>query len=384
MKMGYWSVAAIGVAICVSTAPAAHAQKDSVTIGVTVSSTGPGASLGIPEKQAFGMLPATLGGYPVRYVVLDDATDPSVATRNARRLIDEEQADAIIGSSTVPASLAVAVAAAQGATPAIGLSPYVAKPDVLPWSFSLPQPIGVMADGLVENMAARKLRSLAFVGFNDSYGEAWLNAIRSRAQSAGIDLVATERYSRTDNSVAAQVIKVVGAKPDAVLIAGSGTPAATPMTALRDRGYKGIIYQTHGVANNDFIRVGGKSAEGAILPSGALLVAEQLPPAHPSKAVATDFVQRYEARYGAGSRDLFAGYAYDAYLLLDHAVSQVPKSVKPGTADFRQALRDAIGATRGVPGTHGTINVDPAEHFGYGADGRVLVQVEGGRWRITQ
>lgn len=353
-----------------------------VTIGVTVSATGPGASLGIPEKQAIGMLPATLGGKPVRYVVLDDATDPSAASRNARKLIEEDKVDAVVGSSTTPACLAVAAVAAESRTPSIGLCPFVPKPEWLQWAFSLPQSVAVMSAALFDDMRARQVKTLGFIGYSDSYGESWLKDVAQRAQAAGIRLVASERYARTDQAVTGQAVKLLAARPDAVLVAGSGTPAALPMRTLRERGYQGPIYQTHGVANNDFLRVGGKSADGVVLPAGALLVAEQLPAAHPSKAVASDFVKRYEARYGAGSRDLFAGYAYDAYLVLERAVAAAGKSAQPGTAEFRQALRDAIEATADLPGSHGVITVSKSDHSAYDTRGRVLVKVQDGGWRL--
>ncbi len=377
--------AAIAAGIALSAwAATAVAQTAEVTVGVTLSATGPGASLGIPEKQAIAMLPRTLGGKPVRYVVLDDATDPSAASKNARRLIQEEKADAIIGSSTTPACLAVAAVAAEGKTPSIGLCPFVPKPELMNWVFSLPQSVAVMSTALVEDMKARKISTLGFVGYSDSYGEAWLKDIEPRAQAAGIRVAAVERFARTDQSVAGQTIKLLAARPDAVIVAGSGTPAVLPMATLRERGFKGTIYQTHGVANNDFLRVGGRSADGVVLPAGVLLVAEQLPADHPSKAVATGFVQRYEARYGAGSRDLFAAYAYDAYLVLDRAVAAAAKTAQPGTPGFRQALRDAIEGTADLPGAHGVINISKTDHSAYDARGRILVKVQGGTWTLAK
>ncbi|MGT2511098.1 ABC transporter substrate-binding protein [Cupriavidus basilensis] len=382
MQIKYAAIAA-GIALSAWTA-AAVAQTAEVTIGVTVSATGPGASLGIPEKQAIAMLPKTLGGKPVRYVVLDDATDPSAASKNARRLIQEEKADAILGSSTTPACLAVAAVAAEGKTPSIGLCPFVPKPELMAWAFSLPQSVAVMSTALVDDMKARKVATLGFVGYNDSYGEAWLKDIQPRAEAAGIRVTAVERFARTDQSVAGQTIKLLAAKPDAVIVAGSGTPAALPMATLRERGFKGAIYQTHGVANNDFLRVGGKSADGVVLPAGVLLVAEQLPADHPSKAVATEFVKRYEAKYGAGSRDLFAAYAYDAYLVLERAVATAARTAQPGTPGFRQALRDAIEGTTDLPGAHGVINISKTDHSSYDARGRILVKVQEGTWKLAK
>lgn len=378
-------IVAVAMAACFA-AVGAHAQTPAqeVVIGVTLSSTGPAASLGIPERQVIALLPKTLGGRSVRYVVLDDATDPSAASRNARKLVDEEKVDAIIGSSTVPTSLAVAAVAAESKTPAIGLAPFVAKTDLLSWSFSLPQSVGVMAAALLEDMRARGVKTLGFVGFNDSYGEAWLKDLQGRVETYGVSLVAAERFARTDQAVAGQTLKMLAAKPDAVIVVGSGTPSVLPMTSLRERSYKGTIYQTHGAANNDVLRIAGKSAEGAIFPAGMLLVAEQLPDDNPSKAAALSFVQLYEGKYGARTRDLFAAYAYDAYLLLDKAVAGVAKSAKPGTPQFRQSLRDAIEGARDVPGSHGIISVNVDDHSAYDARGRVVVTVKGGNWTLVK
>ena len=367
-------------ALCTSTQ--AGAQPAAVTIGVTLSSTGPGASLGIPEKQAIGMLAPTLGGLPVRYIVLDDATDPTTATKNARRLTTEDKVDAIIGSSTTPACLAVAAVAADTRTPQLGLCPFVPSAAQMRYVFSLPQSVAVMADAVLDDMKAHKVKTLGFIGFSDSYGEAWLKDIQARAGARQIQVAPIERYARNDQSVTAQALKMMSANVDAVIIAASGTPGALPMSTLRERGYKGRIYQTHGVANNDFLRVAGKSAEGVILPVGNILVAEQLSPSHPGKAVATDFAKRYEAQYGAGSRNLFAGYAYDAYLVLDRAVAVAAKQAQPGTQAFRDALVSAIEQTRGLAATHGMINVSAQDHSAYGEDGRVLVTVKGGKWTI--
>lgn len=373
------------LSLCVAalcTATQAWAQPAGVTVGVTLSTTGPGASLGIPEKQAIGMLPPTLGGLPARYIVLDDATDPTTATKNARRLATEDKVDTIIGSSTTPACLAVAAVAADTRTPQLGLCPFVPSAAQMRYVFSLPQSVAVMADAVLDDMKAHKVKTLGFIGFSDSYGEAWLKDIQARAAARQIQVAPVERYARNDQSVTAQALKMMSANVDAVIIAASGTPGALPMSTLRERGYKGRIYQTHGVANNDFLRVAGKNAEGAILPVGNILVAEQLRANHPGKAVATDFVKRYEAQYGAGSRNLFAGYAYDAYLVLDRAVAVAAKQAKPGTQAFRDALVSAIEQTRGLAATHGMINVNAQDHSAYGEDGRVLVTVKGGKWTI--
>ncbi|MFM0158420.1 ABC transporter substrate-binding protein [Paraburkholderia sediminicola] len=370
-------------ALACSFASSAYAEDTPVTIGVTLSATGPGASLGIPERQTIGMLPATLGGRAVRYVVLDDGSDPTTAAKNAQRLATDDKVDAIIGSSTTPACLAVAAVAAETATPQLALCPFVPRPEQLRMVFSLPQSVAVMSDALFDDMRTHNVKTLGFIGFADSYGESWLKDVQARAETRGIRLVDAERYARTDSSVTAQSLKLLAANPDAVLIAASGTPGVLPMSTLRDRGYKGRLYQTHGVANNDFLRVAGKSAEGVIVPVGSILVAEQLPAGDRSKAVAQAFAKRYEAQFGAGSRNLFAGYAFDAYLVLDKAVASAARSATPGTQAFRDALALAIGSVTDLPATHGIINISAKDHSAYGATGRVLVVVRGGQWVLN-
>src|ERR1700704_4032885 len=141
--------------------------------------------------------------------------------------------------------------------------------------------------------------------------------MRRSAATAGIKIVGEEKYNRTDASVTGQVLKLVAANPDAILIAAAGTPGATPQKELVARNYKGRIYQTHGVANPDFLRVVGKDANGTFLPIGPMLVYEQLPANHPVKPVAAKYITQYEAKYGKDSRTTFGGHAYDSFLLLE-------------------------------------------------------------------
>lgn len=361
---------------------AGMAQAQTVQIGVTLSTTGPAASLGIAEKNTVALLPKTLGGLPVNYVVLDDGTEPSQASKNARRFVDADKVDAMIGSSAVPTSLAVAEVATASKTPVIPLAPFV--PKQADWIFPLPQSVSVMAEPLFEHMKAKGIGQIGFIGFADAYGESWLQEIRKGAEGNGIKLTDVERYGRTDQSVTAQALKLLQGNPQAIVIAASGTPGALPMRTLRERGYKGQFYQTHGVANNDFLRVAGASDKGMVLPVGPVLVAEQLPDAHPSKKVGTEYVKAYEAKYGPGSRSPFGGHFYDAYLVLDKAVAVAAQKAKPGTEQFRAALRDAIEATKGLPVTHGVVNMSPTDHSGLGKDARVLITPENGAWKLVQ
>ncbi len=361
---------------------AAHAD---ITVGVTVSATGPAASLGIPEKNTIELMPKQIGKHKVNYVVLDDASDTTNAVSNARKLITESKVDVIIGSTTTPNSLAMIDVAAESQTPMISMAasarivePVDAKKR---WVFKTPQNDIMMAIAIAQHMANNGIKSVAFIGFADAYGEGWLQEFQKAAGIKSLNVVAVERYNRTDTSVTGQVLKVQAAKPDAVLIAGSGTPAALPQKSLRERGYTGKIYQTHGVANNDFLRVGGKDVEGTILPAGPMLVAAQLPADHPVRKSALAYVNAYEAKYGKGSVSTFGGHGWDAGLLVERAATEALKKAQPGTPAFRAAMRDALEGVKELAGAHGIFNMSAADHNGLDQRGRVMVTISNGTWK---
>ena len=367
---------------CAVAAAAAHAE---ITIGVTLGTTGPGSSLGIPYKNAFQLVPKTLGGEPVRYIILDDESKPDNAAKNARKFVTEDKVDAIMGSNGVPSAVAMTQVAAESATPMVSLTPV---PPLVPernrWTFVVPQPTQLMMSAVAQHMKARGVKTVGFIGFSDTWGDLVYNAVNALSASNGYKLVTNERFGRADPSVTGQVLKITAAAPDAVVVGGSGSPAATPQIALRERGYKGPIYHNHGTVNRPFIQTGKKSAEGAIAPTGALIVAEELPESFPTRAVSLDFVKRYEAAFGAGSRNAFAGYSWDGVALLDAAAKVALKKAKPGTPAFRAALRDALENVKDVIGTHGVYNMSPANHNGLDERARVLVQVVNGEWRLLK
>lgn len=355
-----------------------------IVIGVSISGTGPGASLGIPTRNTLDMLPKNIAGQTVRLVILDDASDPANGTRIVRKLATEDKADIIIGSSVVPVAGAQAVAATELKVPFIALCPIAIDPVKQPFVFGVPQQVQLMVDAVADHMQAAGIKSVGFIGFTDAWGDLTLKGLTQAAATRGMQVVASERYARTDTSVKAQVIKVMAANPQAVFVGGTGTPGALPQIALIELGFKGPVYHTHGVVNQDFIRVGGRSAEGVIAPTGAVVVADQLPEGHPLKKVGTEFLKAYEGKYGAGSRNAFAGYAYDAFAIVKAAVPAALKKTRPGTQAFRQALRDAIETLREIPGTHAVYTMSPTDHNGVDKRGRVLVQVQKGEWRLIK
>ncbi len=383
------AIRALGAAVAVCafgliSLPAAAQIK----VGITLSATGPAASLGIPQKNTISLLPAQIGGQNIEYIVLDDASDVTTAVKNTRKLISEDNVDVVLGSSITPNSLAMIDVVSELQTPLISMAASAKIVDPIDakrfWVFKTPQNDSLMASAIAEHMAANKIKSIGFIGFSDAYGQGWLAEFSRAAAAHDIKIVASESFQRTDTSVTAQALKLVAAQPQAILIAGSGTPAVTPAKALKERGYKGVIYQTHGVANSDFLRVGGKDVEGTILPSGPLLVASQLPDSNPCKQVGVVYTRLYEAAHGPGSVANFGGHLYDAGLMLQRAIPEALKHAQPGTPAFRRALRDAVEAISDLPITHGVVNMSATDHSGLDTRARVMVTIKDGKWVLLK
>jgi branched-chain amino acid transport system substrate-binding protein len=358
-----------------------------IKVGVTVSATGPAASLGIPEKNTFALLPKTIAGKTVEYIVLDDASDTTTAVKNTRKLISEDKVDLVVGSTVTPNSLAMIDVAAEAQTPMISMAASSAIVEPVDakrhWVFKTPQNDSHMATAITSHMADNGIKTVAFIGFADAYGEGWWREFSKLAELRKMKVLANERFARSDTSVTGQILKIMGTNPDAILIAGSGTPAALPQKTLKERGYKGKIYQTHGVANNDFLRVCGKDCEGTLLPSGPLLVAEQLPDSNPIKKTAMAYKNAYEKAYGAGSVSTFGGHAWDTGILLQAAVPEALKKAQPGTPEFRKALRDGLENIHNVAASHGIFNMSPTDHLGLDQRARVMVQIVNGKWKLA-
>ena len=274
--------------------------------------------------------------------------------------------------------------ATESKTTQITLAPVGVPADQVHWVFRLPQSFAVMAFPLVEHMKKHGEKTVGFFGYTDGYGESWLKDFGAQAEQAGIKVVLSERFARSDTSATPQALKLVAANPDAILIAASGSAAAMPHKALIERGYKGKIYQTHGAATPDLVRIGGKDVDGSYLVSGPAVMAEQLPDSHPSKKAATDFVTTFEKAYGPGTRNQFAGHAYDAHIVLAKALPVALKKAKPGTPEFRAALRDAIEGMGRTVLAHGVINWTASDHGGYTNETGVMLKVVNGKFEVEK
>lgn len=359
-----------------------------IRIGVIASSTGPTAVVGIPQKNTVALLPTEIGGQKVEYIVLDDASDPTNAVTGVKKLISEHKVDALIGPTTTPAALAMLDFVAESRVPlvtTVGSSAIILPlDDKRRWVFKTTQNDDLIAGALIEHMLAAGTKTVGFIGFNDPYGENWFKVFTAMAEKSGLKMVASERFNRTDQSVTGQALKVMTSKPDAVLIAATGGPAVLPQTTLQEKGYKGRIYQTHGVATNDFIRIGGKAVEGTLMAGGPMLVAADLAGNNPIKAVAQGYVKAYEGKYGAGTMSTFGANTYDAGLLLQKAIPAALKKAKPGSVEFREALRDALEQSKEVVGAQGIFNMSAQNHNGMDARARVMMAVKDGKWVLLK
>lgn len=369
------------IAAAVAVLAAGVAQAD-ITVGVSLPLTGPASGLGIPMKNQLALWPQSIGGEKLKLVVLDDATDPTNGVKNANRFITDEKVDLILGSAATPVAIAMAAVAADGQTPQLVASPAQLPPGKDTWSFRLPQSNAVMSHAVIEHMKKQGVKTVGFLGYTDAYGEGWLKDFTPLAEKAGIKVIATERFARSDTGVTAQALKLTAANPDAMLIVASGSGAAMPQKAVIERGFKGKIYQTHAAATRDLMRVGGKDMEGTFVVSGPVIAPEQLADSHPSKKLALDFVQQYEKTYGAGSRNQFAGHSYDALIVLEKAVPVALKKAKPGSKEFRAALRDAIETMGRTNLAHGIMNWTKDDHWGYTNETGVIVKVVNGDWKV--
>ena len=368
------------VALCVSTA--AFAQ---IKIGLMVSATGPTSAIGIPQKNTGEILPKQIGGVAIEYISLEDGGDTTRAVQNVKKLIQEDRIDALIGPSTTPNAFAILDVIAEAKVPmmaTVGTSAVVEPLDAKKrWVFKTTQNDDLIASALISHMQKNNVKSVAFIGFSDPYGDNWLKVFSALAEKAGIKVVNAERFNRTDQSVTGQTLRMIAAKPDAILIAAVGGPAVLPEATLRDQGWKGPIYQTHAVATDDFIKLGRDKVEGTVLAAGPMLVIDEIPDSNPTKKIAQNYIATYQKQFGSAPAT-FGANTWDAALLLERAIPVALKQAKPGTEAFRSALRDALEQQREVIGCQGVFNMSPTNHNGMDERARVLVTVKDGKFRL--
>ena len=373
-------------ALVAAAALAAPVLAADLKVGFITSLSGPVSALGIPYNKGMQVaqsLKGTIAGHKVEVIVLDDASDPATAARNARKLVNEDKVDVLIGTSGVPGAMAIAAVARETHTPLISPTPVSVPADDGGWTVTVSQSFPLMISAVVDKMKANGVKTVGFIGFSDALGDQTLKALEQFAGPAGIKVVATERYGRGDSSVQGQVLKIMAARPDAVFFGNSGTPGALPILTLAERGYKGRMYATHGLVNSEFVRIAGKAGDGLVVPSGPVTVAEQLPASNPNKKVALQFREAYQKKF-AELPDPFAAYPFDAWQVFADAAARVGNKAEPGTPAYRQALHDAILQTHEVVGAHGVFNFKPGSPDGLDRRAAVLIRLAKGQWKLAE
>jgi len=362
------------------------AQAADLKVGLSVSLSGPNSSLGVPYAKGMQAALAYKGevnGRKIQLVVLDDGSDPTTAGRNARKLVEEEKVDVLMGTSGVPAAIAMAQVGRDSKTALIGLTPILLDPAENPWVMTVAQPTQLMIDAVVERMKRNGVKSVGYIGFSDAWGDLVYAALMKAALAAGITVLGNERYARSDASVTGQVLKLLALKPEAVMTGGAGTPGALPFLALQERGFKGGVYGQHGLINPDFVRVVGAAGQGALMPTGPIIVAEQLPADNASKKIGMDFRAVFQKVNNAPTTDAFSAYSFDGWLVFADAASRAMAKAEPGTPEFRVALRDAIFSTKELVGVHGVYTFKPGSLYGVDERARVIVKLDNGQWKLA-
>jgi branched-chain amino acid transport system substrate-binding protein len=364
---------------------ASNPIRAEIVIGVTFSTTGPAASIGIPNKNALTLAPGEIAGEKIRYVMLDDGSDTTAAVTNVKKLVSEQKIDLLLGPSITPTSLAVLDIVSEAQVPMISFGSAAAIVEPVDarryWTFKTTANDHIFNGAIATHMAKTGVKSVAIIAVDDAYGESNIRAFTGIAEARKIHITGVERFGRTDASANAQVLKAMAGNPDAIYIIAAGTPSAVPHVALIERGYRGRIYQSGGAANSDFLRVGGKAVEGGFAPASPVLVAEQLPRDYPTRAAGLEFAKAYEAKFGP--RSAFAPFVWDAMLIVARAIPIALKSAKPGTPEFRKALRDAIEGTRNLVGASAIYNMSAKDHSGVDQRGMSIVKIENGAWKLA-
>jgi branched-chain amino acid transport system substrate-binding protein len=374
----------VAVAATLAITSPAWAQTSDITIGISLSTTGPAAALGVPERNALEFVPKEIGGVPLKLIVLDDGGDPAAATTNARRFVTESKADLMIGSSIVPSSVAMSTVANEAGIPHFSLSPMPFTPAREKWSVDMPQPVAIVGRVMYDHMKAHGIKTVGYIGYSDSYGDLWFADLKAQTASLGMTIVSDERFARPDTSITGQVLKLVAANPDAILVGAAGAGAGMPQSELRARGYKGLIYQTHGAASMDFIRIAGASAEGVLMASGPVMNPEGQSDSALTKKPGLALNTAYEAKYGPDSRNQFAGHSYDAFEILKRVIPVALKVAKPGTPEFREAIRQALMSEKEIAATQGVYNFTDKDRNGVDDRSRILLTVKNGRYVPAQ
>lgn len=377
-------LAAAAAGLLLTTGAAVHAAN--YKVGFITSLSGPEAGLGVAYQKGMKAAYAyqsEVNGRKITLIQMDDETNPTVADRDAHKLVNQEHVDVIIGTANVPDSTAIASVAYRLKTPMIALAPIALQGERASWTVTVPQPVPLMVDAVMKRAKADGVKTVAVIGFADAAGDLFSGAVHAAAKREGIAVVADERFATSDTSVTGQILRILQKHPDAIVDTGAGGPGALPVLELAKLGRKIPVYGTHAMMSEDFVRIAGKAGDGVVAPAGPFMVAAQLPSSNPMRQISLDFGHVYERVNHEVADQAFPSYSFDAWLIFLDAVKRVPPNVQPGTEAFRAALHEALYNTRELIGTQAIYNFRPGDTYGVDARAAVMVRLQGGKWVLA-
>ena len=363
-------------------------SAQTIRIGAVASATGPASALGEPEANTLKLLQdeynaaGGINGVPVEIIFLDSATDSAQALTSVTRLIEENDVHAIICCTTSGNSMAILDTVQGAEVPMISMAsiaPIIEPVEERYWVFKTPQIARVVLEAVIADIVAEGGERVSFIAQEGAFGEEGASRFAEFAPVAGLEIVASEAYNRSDTNFTAQILKAVSSQPDAVIVWGTVRDSALVIQGLRERGYEGQIYASHGVGNPSFIENGGDAVQGVRIPIGPMVVVGELADDHPVKQVASDYINWYEAAYGEGTASTFGAHAWDAVKLLEKALAELidEGADLSDTAAARAAIRDKLESMGPMIGVHGTFDYTAEDHMGLDDSGVVLTEVQG-------
>jgi branched-chain amino acid transport system substrate-binding protein len=378
MKHRAWFAAAL-----LAAAAAAQAQAP-IRIGTFLAVTGPAAFLGDPEQKTLELYVEKLNaaggvlGRQLQLIAYDSAGDAEKARTFAKRLIEQDKVDLIVGGSTTGETMAVVPLIEQAGMPFISLAGAVVIVEpVKKWVFKTPHSDRQACQRIFVDMKARGTTKIALISGAGGFDKSMRAQCMQVAKAHGIEIVADESYGAGDTDMTAQLSKIKNTLGvQAVLNAGFGQGPAIVTKNYKQLSIGAPLYQSHGVASKQYIQLAGGAAEGVRLPAAALLVAEALPDSDPQKKVVLGYKRDYESRYKSDV-STFGGHAYDGLMIAVEALK------KAGGTD-KAKVRDAIESVRGFMGTAGAFNYSPTDHVGLDVAGFRMLEIRNGDWTLAR
>ncbi|MFZ1037768.1 MAG: ABC transporter substrate-binding protein [Smithella sp.] len=354
----------------------------SVKIGALFSVSGPASFLGEPERNTAEMMVAEINkaggikGRKLELIVYDTQGDATKAVQAANKLIKDDKVVAIIGPSTTGDSMAVIPVVEKAEIPLISCAAGVKITDpVKKWVFKTAQNDVLAVMKIYKNLQKQKINKIAILTVSDGFGSSGREQLKLQAKEFDIKIISDETYSPSDKDMTVQLTKIRQSEAQAIVCWGTNPGPAIIARNAKQLGIKIPLYMSHGVSSKKFIELAGEGAEGIILPSGRVIVADQLPKSDPQKKALMNYVNKYREHYKVEG-DHFGGHAYDAIMLLTKAMEQAGFSPA--------AIRDQLEKTKKVAGIGGTFSYSPQDHAGLNSDAFVLVQVEKGDWKLIK